>query len=146
MRFPADSDEMAEFISALDAINLLAETSPGFVWRLKDDSGNATEIQAFEDGSIINMSVWTDRDSLFKYVYNTGHTHYIGRRKEWFEMPAEAHMVEAHMVLWWVPVGHKPSTEEAKARLIELREKGPTENAFTFKKFFDAPARLMVRT
>jgi len=135
MRFPADSDEMAEFINALDAINLLAETSPGFVWRLKDDSGNATEIH----GSIINMSVWTDRDSLFKYVYNTGHTHYIGRRKEWFEMPAEA-----HMVLWWVPVGHKPSTEEAKARLIELR--GPTENAFTFKKFFDAPARLMVRT
>ncbi len=135
MRFAADSDGMAEFMNALDAINLLAETSPGFVWRLKEESGNATQIKMFNDNTIVNMSVWEDKDSLFNYVYKSGHTHYIGRRKEWFEMPTEA-----HMVLWWVPVGHIPTVEEAEARLIDLRENGPNERAFTFKKYFSASA------
>lgn len=134
MRFAADSDEMAEFMNALDGINLLAESTPGFVWRLKDEIGNATQIKMFNDNTIVNMSVWEDRDSLFNYVYKSGHTHYIGRRKEWFEMPKEA-----HMVLWWVPAGHAPSVGEAKARLMHLRENGPSETAFTFKKFFDMP-------
>lgn len=31
-----DSPEIAEFANALDTINALAESSPGFVWRLKD--------------------------------------------------------------------------------------------------------------
>ena len=36
---------MAEFMGALDRVNALAERSPGFVWRLKDDaSNNATNI------------------------------------------------------------------------------------------------------
>ena len=30
---------MADFINALDAVNGIADRSPGFVWRLKDDSG-----------------------------------------------------------------------------------------------------------
>lgn len=132
---PQDSPEMAEFMNALDAINLLAETTPGFVWRLKDDSGNATSISAFDDDTLVNMSVWEDRDSLFGYVYRSGHTHYIGRRKEWFKMPTEP-----HMVLWWVPAGHAPTLEEAKARLMHLRTHGPTPHAFTFKQFFE-PAR-----
>lgn len=134
MRAPQDSPEMAEFMNALDAINLLAESSPGFVWRLKDETGNATDIDAFGDDILVNMSVWTDRDSLFKYVYKSGHTHYLGRRKEWFEMPAEA-----HMVLWWVPVGHEPTVEEAKERLLHLRAHGPSEHAFTFKSHFAPP-------
>lgn len=134
MRAPQDSPEMAEFMDALDAINLLAESSPGFVWRLKDESGNATAISVFDDNTLVNMSVWEDRDSLFRYVYKSGHTHYLGRRKEWFEMPKEA-----HMVLWWVPVGHEPTPEEAKARLMHLREHGPTEHAFTFKRYFAPP-------
>lgn len=127
-----DSEQMAEFMNALDAINLLAETTPGFVWRLKDETGNATEISVFDDDTLVNMSVWEDRESLYSYVYKSGHTHYIGRRKEWFKMPAEA-----HMVLWWVPAGHQPTPEEAKERLMHLREHGPTDYAFTFKQFFD---------
>ena len=137
MRAPQDSPEMAEFMNALDAINLLAESSPGFVWRLKDETGNATSISVFDDDTLVNMSVWEDRESLFKYVYNSGHTHYIGRRKEWFEMPTEA-----HMVLWWVPKGHIPTPEEAKERLLHLREHGPTEHAFTFKKYFPEPVTV----
>ena len=39
-----DSPIMAEFKANLDPINALAEASPGFVWRLKGDNNNATEI------------------------------------------------------------------------------------------------------
>ena len=32
---------MAGFINALDGVNAIAERTPAFVWRLKDESGNA---------------------------------------------------------------------------------------------------------
>ena len=35
---------MAGFFDNLDRINAAAERMPGFVWRLKDESGNATDI------------------------------------------------------------------------------------------------------
>ena len=41
---PIDSPVMAEFVANLDRINALAENSEGFVWRLKDDSNNASSI------------------------------------------------------------------------------------------------------
>jgi len=134
MRAPQDSPEMAEFTNALDAINQLAEASPGFVWRMQDETGSAADIRLFDDETLVNMSVWEDRDSLFKYVYKSGHTHYLGRRKEWFEMPSAP-----HVVLWWVPAGHMPELEEAKERLLYLREHGPTQHAFAFKKHFEPP-------
>lgn len=130
---PQDSPEVAEFVGALDAINLLAETSPGFVWRLKDENGSAMSYSIFDEQTLPNMSVWQDKDSLFNYVYNSGHTHYLGKRKMWFKIPAEA-----HMVLWWVPAGHTPTLEEARERLTHLRKHGPTPHAFTFKKSFSA--------
>ncbi len=49
------------------------------------------------------------------------------RRREWFERH-----VEAHLVLWWVPAGHRPTAGEALERLAELREHGPGPRAFTF--------------
>ncbi|MCS3795188.1 hypothetical protein GGD38_000526 [Chitinophagaceae bacterium OAS944] len=55
---PIDSPVMAEFVANLDRINALAENSEGFVWRLKDDSNNATSIKVYDDDMIIvNMSV-----------------------------------------------------------------------------------------
>ena len=39
-----DSNRLADFVAALDRVNSLAERSSGFVWRLKDDSGNSTAI------------------------------------------------------------------------------------------------------
>jgi hypothetical protein len=56
------------------------------------------------------------------------------RRKEWFER-----MSEAYLVLWWVPRGHRPSVQEAAARLERLRSQGPTAEAFTFDQAFAAP-------
>ena len=33
---------MKEFVDNLDSVNELAENSSGFIWRLKDDSNNAS--------------------------------------------------------------------------------------------------------
>lgn len=133
---PIDSPVMAEFVANLDRINALAERTPGFVWRLQTEEGNATAIRPYPENEnmAVNMSVWRDVESLSKYVYSSEHVQIMRRRKEWF-----VKMDQAFMVLWWVPRGHKPSIEEAKAKLETLRAKGPSAEAFTFRQAFPAP-------
>jgi hypothetical protein len=101
---PTDSPLVADFMAALDGINALAEASPGFVWRLQGDSGNATEILTTPDPYfLINMSVWESIETLFEFVYRSAHAGFMVRRREWFERPEEA-----YQVLWWVPTGTSP--------------------------------------
>src|SRR4029077_21215679 len=119
---PTDSPELAEFMAALDEINARAEATPGFVWRLQSDSGNATDIRVSEDPSfLVNMSVWATIESLFDFVYRSAHTTVMARRRQWFEKPTQA-----YQVLWWVPAGQVPSVREALERLDHLRRHGPT--------------------
>lgn len=132
---PMDSPVMAEFAANLDRINALADRSPGFIWRLQTEEGNATAIRPFPDENLLmNMSVWRDLQSLSEYVYRSAHAEIMRRRREWFER-----MSEAYLVLWWVPAGHRPGIEEAIARLEGLRAHGPTPEAFTFRRAFPAP-------
>ena len=132
LKAPIDSPQLEDFVANLDRINSLAENSPGYIWRLKTDEGNATSIGGFGDGYIVNLSVWKDIESLKSYVYESAHIEIMRRRKEWFE-----HMKEAYSVLWWVAAKHRPTVEEAKAKLTHLRQYGPTANAFTFKRHFE---------
>jgi Domain of unknown function (DUF3291) len=83
------------------------------------------------------MSVWRDVESLNSYVYGSMHVEIMRRRKEWFNR-----LREAHFVLWWVRKGHRPSFDDAIARLQLLREMGPTKDAFTFGRAFPAPDAL----
>ena len=46
---PIDGPVMAEFVANLDRINALAERSPGFVWRLQTEEGNATAIRPYPE-------------------------------------------------------------------------------------------------
>ena len=136
---PIDSPVMAEFVANLDRINALADQSPGFVWRLQGENGNATSIRPFEaDNMAVNMSVWTDVDALNRFVFRSAHVEIMRRRGDWFER-----MREAYMVLWWVRKGHKPSIDEAIARLEILRARGPTPEAFTFRQAFTAPDAVL---
>ena len=118
----------------LDPINALAESTPGFVWRLQADNGNATNYRPYDDDTMINMSVWEDIESLHQYVYRSAHVEFMKRRKEWFEL-----MREAYTVLWWVPEGHIPSIEEAVQKLETLRTNGAGPQAFTFAHPFPQP-------
>ena len=130
MLAPIDSPVMQDFVANLDRINAVAEASNGFVWRLKDDTNNATSIKIFDDDFlIVNMSVWENVDALSEFVYQSDHVEIFKRRKEWFKK-----MTEMHMALWYVPATHLPTVEEATERLVHLRENGETPFAFTFKK------------
>jgi Domain of unknown function (DUF3291) len=134
IRGPIDSPIMAEFVALLDPVNAVADASPGFVWRLQTEDGNATAVRPYEDDSIaVNMSVWESIDDLAAFVYRSGHVDVMRRRREWF-VP-----IKPYMVLWWVPAGELPTIEEAQERLDHLRVHGPTPYAFTFKACFPSP-------
>lgn len=134
MKAPLDAPEMAEFVANLDRINALAEAAPGFVWRLKDDEGNATALRPFGPETLVNMSVWASQEQLSDYVYRSAHVDIMKRRKEWFER-----MPEASTVLWWVPTGHRPDAHEGMQRLQSLRAMGPSDKGFGFKHAVGAP-------
>jgi hypothetical protein len=125
-RVPLHDPRIAEFMDNLDRINALAERSPGFVWRLQSDSGNATDIAVPGDDEMIsNLSVWTDGPSFAGFVFNTVHARFYEKRAAWFEP-----MGQAHFVMWAVPAGHRPDLTEAMDRLSHLRAHGSTEHAF----------------
>jgi hypothetical protein len=132
---PIDSIEMAGFVSQLRPINALADSTPGFVWRLQTESGDATAILPYDDPRInINMSVWESVDALKQFVYKSAHIGPLRDRLKWFEKP-----VEAYMAMWWIPAGHIPSVEEAKERLQFRRTRGDTPVAFSFSSPFPTP-------
>jgi Domain of unknown function (DUF3291) len=135
-RAPVDSPLLADFKALLDPVNAVADAAPGFVWRLQDDSGNATSIAVPGDESLlVNMSVWESIDALWDFVYGGEHLDVMRRRREWFEG------MELYMCLWWVRAGHRPTVDEAAERLGLLRLYGPTPRAFTFKQRFDPVPR-----
>jgi hypothetical protein len=134
LKAPLDSPILADFVANLDRINALAESSEGFIWRLKSEDNNATSFRPLDENTIVNMSVWRDLESLNAYVYKSAHTEIMRRRKEWFER-----MAEAFMVLWWIPEGHIPEVDEALKKLELLRQHGPGPEAFTFRSPFPHP-------
>src|SRR5207247_8945519 len=70
LRAPIDDPIMEGFRSQLDPINALADGSPGFVWRLQTEDGNATSIRPFEDGRLaINRPVWEALDAVQPVVF-----------------------------------------------------------------------------
>ena len=132
---PIESAQLAGFVARLGDINALADAAPGFVWRFQTEDGDATSVRPYDDDRIlVNFSVWETPEQLHAFVYRTAHAEVMRRRREWF-----AHLHEAYTVLWWVPIGHRPSVEEARERLERLRAEGETPAAFTFKRLFPPP-------
>jgi len=127
---------MSDFVSQLEKINTLAESSQGFVWRLKEDGGNATSITYNDDSRIIvNMSVWQSIDDLSFFTYKTLHRDVLAQRAKWFEK-----MSGHFQALWYVPKFSFPSVEDARFRIGYLEKNGPTPMAFTFARRFSPEA------
>ncbi|MFJ3933102.1 DUF3291 domain-containing protein [Streptomyces sp. NPDC090029] len=136
LKHPLDSPELKDFVDNLEPVNAVADASDGFVWRLKGETGDATEVRVFDDPAIIvNLSVWRDPNALTAFMYQGMHRELLARRFEFFER-----VREAMTALWWVPAGHRPSAVEAEERLRHLREHGPTERAFTLRTSFPPPS------
>ncbi len=126
LKHPIDDSRIADFVANLERINGLAERSPGFVWRLKDESGNATDIGGFDDPSlIVNLTVWETPGHLEKFVWQTVHQRIYNRKSEWFSPEPEA-----TFVMWWIAESHRPDIAEARERLERLRAHGDTNEAF----------------
>ena len=136
LRAPMDDPAIDDFRENLAPVNALAEASPGFVWRLQDDSGNATGIKPYgDDLEIVNLTVWTSIEALADFTFRTGHAAFLRRRREFFEAPTAP-----ILCLWWIPDGSIPTVDEAIDRLEHLRAHGPTPTAFTFRHRFDPDA------
>lgn len=133
MKAPLESPLMAAFSASLDQISELADGSPGFVWRLKDEAGDTTSLRPFGDEMLVNVSVWATIDELANFVYRSTHADVMKRRRDWFDRIADT-----YTVLWWIPSGHKPTIAEARERLAELRRCGPAPRAFPFRQSFSA--------
>ena len=132
---PLDDPMLAGFVARLADINALSDHSPGFVWRLQTEDGDATAIRPYDDNRILfNLSVWESPEQLRDFVYRSAHTEVMRQRKSWFER-----FDGMYYALWWVAAGHIPSIDEAKGRLEQLRSHGETAQAFTFARLFPAP-------
>jgi len=138
MRAPLEDPQMAGFETRLDEINLLADQSPGFIWRLQTEDGDATSIEVFDDPLIlVNLSVWASLEDLHRFVYDTSHLELLRGKKNWFERPDEP-----HLALWWIAAGEIPDVEEARKRLFLLQEAGPGPEAFSFSTHFPQPGTM----
>jgi hypothetical protein len=132
---PEGDARVQPFFDALDAVNALADVAPGFVWRLQTEDGNATALQPTPDPLLIlNMSVWSDAQALFDFVYRSGHTPVMGQRRNFF-----SRFEGAYQALWWVPAGERPTISDGLSRLWMLDRYGPSSHAFTFKARFPKP-------
>jgi hypothetical protein len=138
---PLDSPQLADFVAGLDSVNAVADSAPGFVWRMQTEDGNATAVRGFEQdgdgaggGILINMSVWESVEALAAYAYGDAHLAVLRRRRDWFER-----MKDAYAALWWIPRGHIPAVHEAEDRVAHLRAHGPAPRAFTLKVHFPPP-------
>ena len=133
---PLESARLSGFVARLDEINALAERSPGFVWRLVGEAGDATALRVFDHPDmLINMSVWKDLASLRQFVYRSTHRELLQSRHDWFEAitsPAQA--------LWWIAAGEVPDVALGKKKLVLLEERGPSSEVFTFAQPFDPPS------
>ncbi len=126
LQYPEGDLRVADFYANLDRINAIADRMPGFVWRLKDETGNATAMRWPGDPTMmLNMSVWESIEALDRFVWQTAHARIYARKHEWFEK-----MTTLYFAMWWVEAGHRPTPQEAKERLDHLTAHGPSEFAF----------------
>lgn len=132
-----DDPRVADFMAALDLVNGLGRRSPGFVWMMEGSgepgTGNTEAKIGGDPLAVANLTVWEDAQSLEHFVWNTVHRAFYQRRAEWFEL-----MGKQHFVMWWVPVGHRPTLEEALLRLDQLNKTGNTDHAFGWSHLKDA--------
>src|SRR3954452_20644151 len=114
---PLDSELLSDFVAALEPVNARADTATGFVWRLQTEDGDATAIRVFDDAElIVNLTLWTDLQSLADFVYGQSHAAVMRGRRKWFERPTEA-----TVALCWVPAGTVPTPRDAEGPLRTLR-------------------------
>ena len=136
MLAPLGDPQIAGFVLQLEPINALADAAPGFVWRLKSESGNATDIAYSDDPFVIvNMSVWESLPALREFAYRSDHIKVFRDRAKWFEKATKP-----NYWLWWVAAGRAPTVAEGRQRLEHYQTHGATPFSFWLSQPYPAPA------
>ena len=134
---PIDDPLVAEFKTNVERINGLGKRMPGFVWMMEGSGegavGNTGTVLTDDPKFIFNLSVWESAEQLETFVFGTLHKQFFQRRAEWFTV-----LDKMHFVMWWIPKGHRPTFQEAMARLEDLRMNGPTDRAFGWDQIRNA--------
>ena len=132
-----DDPRMAEFVANLEPINRLGDEWPGAVWRHQSEDGDSTSTLVFDNPRLlVNYTIWESVEALHEYTYKSGHVEFLRRRREWFDPFPEL----PGIALWWERAGVIPTIEECEAKILHLRDHGPTEAAFTFRTTFPKPS------
>ncbi len=140
--FPLDHPSMADLVNNINRINTLGDRSPGFIWRLQSEDGDATSFRIFDDDFLlVNLSVWTGIEPLYQYTYSSEHVEFFRRRREWFSK-----LDAPSVALWWIRAGELPTLQDGCEHLERLWRDGPTPQAFTFKQPYTVEAMLTDRT
>ena len=136
---PTDDPRVAEFMAALDQVNGMGKRMPGFVWMMEGSgepgTGNTAARLNGDPQLVSNLTVWENVVTLENFVWNTVHRAFYERRQEWFEV-----LGRMHFVMWWVPVGHQPTLDEALAKLALKQNNGDSDQAFGWSYLKDAQA------
>lgn len=127
----ADSEAFRSFLHAIPIVLAQADKAPGFVWR-EQYLGPLMGSGPFADDELATVTVWESFEALRDFTYADEHRRVFAARATWFRSQPQP-----SVVLWWVPHGHRPSSDEATAKLSELIANGPTPSAFTFARRFD---------
>ena len=134
-RYAYDDPRFAGFVDNLIRVYDMAESTPGFVWRHITVNDDLEAKEAFGAPNLVfNMSVWESKEALREFVYKSEHASILRQRSDWFDP-----MDRSVFALWWQPAGTIPTILESRHRLECLQQAGPTENAFTFRNFFEVP-------
>jgi Domain of unknown function (DUF3291) len=125
---PMDDDRMKEFALAMDPINQLARSTPGYLWSFDNDHHDPhshhhdhqhdhpmeendddddksrmarSTVDLLRDDPLIQpqLSLWKDMNSLRHFVFKSGHAMYYKRKKEWFHPPTPDMI--PYSVCWW---------------------------------------------
>ncbi|MEZ2414772.1 DUF3291 domain-containing protein [Muriicola sp. E247] len=131
-RYPLEDPKMADFVNNTTRINVIAEKSPGFIWRwVEEPDSDAAEV--FGDPAlVVNMSIWESREALMEFTYHSPHVEIYKRKNEWFEK-----LNSAHMVCFYTKE-KEITLQEAKRHLDHLNKMGETPLAFSFRSSFSA--------
>ncbi len=136
-KYTRDDPRFAGFVDNLDRIYALAESTPGFIWRHVSVNDDAEAKATFgEPDLIFNMSLWETKEALSDFAYKSDHVDVLRKRADWF-VPQN----RPTLALWWQNAGTIPTILEVRHRLDLLAQSGPTQDAFTFGSFFEAPAQ-----
>lgn len=139
LRSPTNDPRVAEFMGALDRVNGMGIRMPGFVWMMEGPgapgTGNTDAKIEGDPQFVSKLTVWENVVTLENFVWNTVHRAIYERRQEWFEV-----LGKMHFVMWWMPVGHKPTLDEALAKLALKQKNGDSDEAFGWSHLKDAQA------